>query len=335
MQTSNKFLPLYIWLAFITPLLFLSCKKYLDKKPDSSLTVPKTLDELQGLFNDAQLMNFQVTPSYGETSADDYFISQSRYDYLPTEPQEKYIWTLKSYKYANDWSASYIPVYNANYTLETLNQISRTSVNQAQWDILKGFALFTRAYSFLNLSWDYAKNYNKITAESDLGIAVRTSSDFNIPSKRASVKDTYMQIISDAEEAAQLLPQLSDNILLPSKAASYGLLARTFLSMNEYDSALKYSTLCLDLKSGLLDYNSVPLGNDIPFSNFGNPEIIYYTEMNTYNTDHYSFNAYVDSTLYASYDQNDLRKTGFFRFDNGYYRFKGAYTADYINLFTG
>ncbi|MDE3185577.1 MAG: RagB/SusD family nutrient uptake outer membrane protein [Bacteroidota bacterium] len=335
MQTSNKFLPLYIWLAVIVPIFFLSCKKYLEKKPDSSLTVPKTLDELQGLFNDAQLMNFQVTPSFGETSADDYFLPQSTYDYLPTEPQQQYIWALKSYKFANDWSAGYLPVYNSNYTLETLKEISRTPANQNQWDKVKGYALFTRAYSFLNLSWDYAKSYNKATAETDLGIVIRTTSDFNTPSKRASVNETYQHIISDAEEAAQLLPELSANVLLPSKAACYGLLARTFLSMNEFDSALKYSSLCLDLKSDLLDYNGVSLDSDIPFSNFDNPEVIYYTEMNTYNTDHYPFNAYVDSTLYAGYDENDLRKTGFFRFDNGYYRFKGAYTADYINLFSG
>lgn len=335
MQPSNKFLTAYLAFAVITTIFFVSCKKYLEKKPDSSLTVPNTLDELQGLFNDAQLMNFHVTPSFGETSADDYFLPQSTYDYLPTESQLEYIWALKSYKYANDWSAGYLPVYNCNYTLEKLKEIPRTSLNQNQWDKLKGYALFTRAYNFLNLSWDYAKNYKKATADTDLGIVLRTTSDFNTPSKRATVSETYRQIISDAEEAVPLLPQVASNVLLPSKAASYGLLARTFLSMNEFDSALKYSNLCLNLKSDLLDYNNVALGNDIPFTNFDNPEVIYYTEMNTYNTDHYPFYAYVDSALYAQYNDNDLRKIGFFRFDNGYYRFKGAYTADYINLFTG
>lgn len=335
MQANNKFLPVFLLLIIALPFPFLSCKKYLDKKSDSSLTVPNTLDELQGLFNDAQKMNFNLTPSMGESSANDYFLTETTYGYLPTEPKEIYTWTLKVYNYANDWSANYLPVYNANFTLETLDKIPRTAANQTQWDKLKGYALFTRAFSFLNLAWVYAKAYDKSSSVNDLGIVLRTTSDFNAPSKRASVEDTYQQIIKDAEESARLLPDLSANVLLPSKAASYGLLARTFLSMGQFDSALKYSTFCLNLKNDLLDYNNVSLTDNIPFTNFDNPEVIYYTEMNTYNTNHYSFTGFIDSTLYSLYEDNDLRKVGYFKFYNGYYRFKGAYTANSIYLFTG
>jgi len=335
MQANNKFPAVFLLIAIAFSCSFLSCKKYLDKKSDSSLTVPKTLDELQGLFNDAQKMNFNLTPSMGESSADDYFLTQTSYDYLPTQPKEIYTWTLKVYNYANDWSANYLPVYNANFTLETLDKIPRTASNQTQWNQLKGYALFTRAFSFLNLAWEYAKAYDKSSSENDLGIVLRTTSDFNKPSKRASVEDTYRQIISDAEESAQLLPDVSANVLLPSRAASYGLLARTFLSMGQFDSALNYSTLCLNIKNDLLDYNDVSLTVNIPFTNFDNPEVIYYTEMNTYNTNHYSFTGFIDTTLYSMYKDDDLRKIGYFRFYNGYYRFKGAYTANSIYLFTG
>ena len=335
MQANNKFPPVFFLLIIASLFSFLSCKKYLDKKPDSSLTVPQTLDELQGLFNDAQKMNFNLTPSLGESSADDYFLTNTTYGYLPSEPKEIYTWTLKVYNYANDWSANYLPVYNANYTLETLDKIPRTAANQAQWDKLKGYSLFTRAYSFLNLTWEYAKAYDSTSANSDLGIVLRTTSDFNVASKRATVAATYQQIISDAKESAGLLPGVSASVLLPSKAAAYGLLARTFLSIGVFDSALIYSNLCLDLKNDLMDYNNVSLTSNIPFTNFDNPEVIYYTEMNTYNTNHYSFTGFIDTTLYSMYADNDLRKIGYFRFNNGYYRFKGAYTANSIYLFTG
>lgn len=335
MQTNNKIRQVFFVICIFSLFPFLSCKKYLDKKPDSSLTVPKTLNDLQGLFNDAQLMNFQLTPSMGESSADDYFLSQPTYDYLPTQFKQVYNWSLKVYKFANDWSANYLPVYNANYALETLDKIAQTSENKEQWDHLKGTALFTRAYSFLNLTWEYAKAYDKTTADTDLGIALRTNSDFNVPSKRASVEASYQQIIADAAEASSLLPDISSNVLLPSKASSFGLLARTFLSMGKFDSSLKYSSLCLNLKNDLLDYNNVSLTSDIPFTNFDNPEVIYYTEMNLYNANHYSFRGFIDTTLYSLYKEGDLRKTGYFRFENGYYRFKGAYTANSIYLFTG
>lgn len=335
MQTNRKSTVVFLFIIMASLSSFISCKKYLDKKPDSSLTVPQTLDELQGLFNDAQRMNFNLTPSLGESSADDYFLTQSTYDHLPTEPKEIYNWTLKVYKYANDWAANYLPVYNSNYTLETLDKISRTSVNQTQWDKIKGYALFTRAYSLLNLVWEYAKAYDSISADSDLGIVLRATSDFNVASKRASVAATYQQIISDAEKSVELLPNVSANVLLPSKAAAYGLLTRTFLSMGRFDSALVYSNLCLALKSDLLDYNNVALTSKIPFTNFDNKEVIYYTEMNTYNTDHYSFTGFIDTTLHSMYEDEDLRKTGYFRSDKAYYRFKGAYTANSIYLFTG
>ena len=335
MQQSNKILTVYIAFAVIIAIFFVSCKKYLDKKPDSSLTVPKTLDELQGLFNDAQLMNFQLTPSMPESSADDYFLSEATYNYLTTQTQDTYIWSLKDYKYPNDWSKNYLPVYNANFTLATLDKIPLTPINEKQWNNLKGEALFTRAYSFLNLVWEYSKGYDKNTSKTDLGIVLRLTSDFNVPSQRSSVQSTYQQIISDAEESIQLLPNLSANILLPSKAASFGLLARVFLSMREYDSAFEYSNLCLALKNDLLDYNDVDLTNNIPFTNFDNPEVIFYTEMNTYNSTHYSFRGFIDTTLFAMYKDDDLRKTGYFRIDNGYYRFKGSYTANSIYLFTG
>jgi hypothetical protein len=145
MQTNNKFFPVFYFVFIFLLFSFLSCKKYLDKKPDSTLTVPQTLDELQGLFNDTQLMNFQLTPSLGESSADDYFLEQTTYDYLPTQSEETYIWTLKVYNFANDWSKNYLPVYNANYTIDALEKIPRTPINQNQWDKLKGYALFTRA----------------------------------------------------------------------------------------------------------------------------------------------------------------------------------------------
>jgi len=335
MQTNNQFRRIFFVILIFSLFPFLSCKKYLDKKPDSSLTVPQTLDELQNLFNDADRMNFNLTPSLGETSADDYFLNQSTYDRLPDFMKNGYNWTIKDYKFGNDWSTNYLPVYNANYTLETLKKIVKTVSNEDQWDKVKGYALFTRGYSFLNLTWDYAKAYDETTAATDLGIALRTTADFNVPSKRANVEATYQQIIADAEDASSLLPDLSSNVLLPSKAAAYGLLARTFLSMGKFDSALNYSTLCLNLKSDLMDYNNVSLTNNVPFTNLDNLEIIYDTEMNTFNTQPYSFSGFVDTTLYSMYNDSDLRKTIYFRLDNGYYRFKGPYTANGLYLFTG
>src|SRR6185312_8637460 len=116
-------------------------------------------------------------------------------------------------------------------------------------------ALFFRAYYFGQLAWVYAKAYDKSTAGKDLGIALRLTSDFNVTSTRATVEETYQKIVADAQESVMYLPELPEHPYRPSKAAAYGLLARTYLSMRQYDSAFRYADLCLGLQNSLLNYN--------------------------------------------------------------------------------
>jgi len=330
----------YIKIVFVI-LIFTqtSCKKYLDIKPDAQLVVPTTLDDLQGLLDDALKMNQSGSPAVTESSSDDYFLSDNTYNSLSTNMQEIYIWNLKIYNFANDWSLCYVPVYNANLCLERLGQINETPTNQNEWNNIKGSALFFRSYSFLNLCWEYSKAYDNETAGSDLGIVLKTSTDFNIPSQRASVKDSYSKILDDTREAAQLLPDNPIHVMRPSKAAAYGLLARAYLSMRQYDSCFKYANLCLQIKHDLIDLNGDDdLNGDIsglvPFKPY-NKEMIFYYEMNRNVVLHMYYYGHIDSTLYNSYDTNDLRHEAFFMPDNGYGIFKGSYSSSPNVLFTG
>lgn len=324
----------YISIFFVA-LICMSCEKFLDEKPNKSLTVPKTLDEIQGLFNDATRMNLNLTPSYGESSADDYFVAENTYNSRPSQFQQVYTWSLREYVFKNDWATNYQPVYNSNFALESLEKIARTPQNEYQWNLIKGYALFWRAYCFLNLSWQHAKAYDPDSANLDLGIVLRNSSDFNIPSVRSSVKESYDKLLADAKEASTLLPANSSHVFLPSKAACYGLLARAYLSMRVYDSAFRYSDLCLTLKDDILDYNSLSLNANLPFPRLNNPETIFYTEMNTLNLNHSSAYGFIDTVLYSSYSSPDLRKKGFFRQNGSYFRFKGSYSGNSVILFSG
>lgn len=78
----------------------------------------------------------------------------------------------------------------------------------------------------------------------------------------------------DAKQSMEYLPNLPEHPMRPSKAGAYGLLARTYLSMRQYDSAYKYADLSLQLKNTLLDYNSASVNpnSDVPFQPF-NEEI--------------------------------------------------------------
>jgi starch-binding outer membrane protein, SusD/RagB family len=321
-------------------LLFLlntGCKKWLDKKADSSLVLPATLNDLQALLDDTRTMNYN-TPGFGGASADEYFLENSTYQYQSQFNQHVYQWQPYPYRYQNDWGYAYGAIYNANLCLERVALIHPGSHDMAQWNNVKGSALFYRAYYFAELCWLFAKAYDEATASTDLAIALRTGSDIAVPSVRASVQASYQQILEDAKEAAVYLPALPRQPTRPSQCAAYGLLARTYLSMRMYDSAGYYAGKALQIKNSLMDYNNpaeADAGSGYPFQRF-NSETIFYTTMNyILALSHPLFgNARVDTALYAAYEEHDLRKNIFFTNAGIYQQFKGNYAGD-LGLFSG
>ncbi|WP_343555600.1 RagB/SusD family nutrient uptake outer membrane protein [Sphingobacterium sp.] len=313
--------------------IFGACGKYLDVQSNNKLVVPKELDDLQKLLDNVRVMNNNFC-SRGEKACDDYFIPENNYKVLNDVEKLDYIWEDSQYNFSNDWSSMYNVVYVANLVLERLSKIDRNEQNATKWDGIKGAALFFRANSYLSLLWTYSKAYQQNTAETDLGIVLRETSDFNVKSVRASVKDSYKKVIADLETSMSLLSMEPDHVVQPSKLAVYGSLARAHLSMRQYDMASKYADLYLQRRNGLLDYNSsneVKLTAAFPFSLF-NKETTFYMELKaSVLTNVYSN---IDSMLYRSYDSNDLRRQAYYKVLNNVINFKGQYSGSAL-LFGG
>lgn len=331
-----------ICVLIVVTCLVSGCKKYLDAKPNYTLTVPDNLPAIQALLDNGSVMN-ATSPSMGEASADDYYLTQDVFNSLIPIVQQAYIWNMadrSDYTFSNvpEWANLYLIVYNANLSLDQLSAIPRTSQNSSQWDNIKGSALFFRGSTFLKLLWLFSKAYDKSTATSDLGIALRLTSDYNVPSERANVEKSYEQTLSDLKQSIDYLPLSVSNPLRPSKLAAYGYIARTYLSMREYDSAYIYADKCLRQDSVLIDYNNqvqVNLENSYPFQDF-NKEIVHEDYDNSFVI--YSIigsYASMDTTLYQSYEPNDLRKQAYFtQGSNASIQFRGSYKGD-VPLFTG
>ncbi|WP_333802873.1 RagB/SusD family nutrient uptake outer membrane protein, partial [Sphingobacterium multivorum] len=206
-------------------LLHSSCSKYLDIQSNDGLVIPKTLEDLQKLLDNTLTMNRGIG-SMGEISADDYFLEQSVLDMQTDMDRLNYTWRNNLYNFSNDWSAGYAPVYISNLVLERLGKIGRTAANAADYDRIKGAALFAKSNQYLSLLSNYAKAFHSTTAASDLGIVLRGSSDMNEKSKRSSVLACYNTLLNDLRAASDLLQQESAHVMRPSKATAYGLLAR-------------------------------------------------------------------------------------------------------------
>lgn len=319
-------------------MLLSGCKKYLEIKSDSRLVVPSTLSDVQGLLDDANLMNLRTCPSFGDASSDDIFLPLAGYNAIGVTGQEAYTWRPTPYRFGNDWQTGYLAVYNCNLSLELLNNIDRIGPNAQLWDNAKGSALFFRSYYFLMLTSQYGLAYDEASSASELGIALRTTSDFNVPSKRATVKESYQQVINDALQSMDLLPDYPQHPLRPSKGAAAALLSRCYLYMRKYDLALKYATDALKFNNKLMNFNGdsdlLALTSNVPVKKF-NKETIWYAELYTSFGITNLTRSRVDSVLYSSYNTNDLRKTAFFKIAAPYQQFKGSYAASATVCFSG
>jgi len=324
----------YIILSLFTLLSLASCTDYLDAKPDKKLVVPSTLDDLQALLDNQSRLNLRG-PLEAEISADDYFLNSEDWEGLSSDEHKRmYIWE-KNYLFkprVNSWSDTYTTIYYANTVLERLDNINENSTNSDNYRNIRGQALLFRAKSYLDAAFIWTQAYDQTTAESDLGLPLRLTTDFNEPSIRANLVQTYQQIISDLKDAAALLPVVPLHPMRASKPAAFGLLARTFLSMRSYKEAGVYADSALQCYGKLLDYNTLDASAKYPFARF-NTEVILACRIpisQIFN----SSRPKIDLAFYNSYHDNDLRRKLFFTLVGEQYTFRGSYEES-VALFGG
>ncbi|MBI1782729.1 MAG: RagB/SusD family nutrient uptake outer membrane protein [Sphingobacteriales bacterium] len=291
----------------------MSCKKFLDTKSNQTLTTPSTVADLQMLLDTWYSIN-QRDANSPLISADEYYLTTE--DWLTLEEYERNTFTWQPANLfvpgtGNDWANNYNIIYNANTVLQEIEKIK--PVKQAEWNNAKGHALFLRGKSFFQLLTIFSPAYDEATAANDLGICLRLSPDFNIPSVRSTVKQSFDQAINDLQQSIPLLPLKPIHPLRPSKAAAYGYLARAYLYMRQYEKAGLYADSALAIQNTLIDYNSPVPGyfdpnTDFPFSRF-NPEVIYSCGTGSPSSVYYG---YTDTVLIKSYDENDWRRTLYF-----------------------
>ncbi|CAL1519149.1 RagB/SusD family nutrient uptake outer membrane protein [Chitinophaga sp. MM2321] len=299
-----------------------SCSKYLDKKSDNSLAIPKTLQDFQSLLDYAVRMNFSE-PILGEIAADNYYLLANDFQSLNVSYRDNYIW-----KNVAEWDANWVSPYTAistsNLVLDNLEKVKNG--DKLLFNSIKGSALFFRGHLHFNVVQDYAKAYDNSTASEDIGIVLKLTADINDPSKRVSLKECYLQIIEDLKNAASLLPFTTSISTRPTKAAAFAELARVYLCMSDFVQSGLYADSCLQIRDELIDYNTLDGSTKYPIASFNEETIFFATSLGAPPLKPPT--CIVDSTLYQSYSNNDLRKHLFFG-DNGNntYSFRGNYAG--------
>lgn len=206
-----------------------------------------------------------------------------------------------------DWNRYYQHIYVANVVLDGLEDIAGQSTEKS---LLEAEARLHRAYAYLNLVNMYAAHYNSATAGSDPGVPIRQGIQLSgVDLSRASVRAVYDLIIGDLLYGTQNLADKQPGTLQfrPSRAAAFGLLARTYLYQAKYADALAAVENALKLQGTIRDINTDPTSIFAPgvrvFPNQVNdPEVIWFKDQGGL------FLSATTSELLNLYETGDLRK---------------------------
>ncbi|MDO5969401.1 RagB/SusD family nutrient uptake outer membrane protein [Flavivirga aquimarina] len=244
-----------IVLALLIILNFYSCDEFLELKPKGEF-IPREYEDYVFLLNDPNLIN-QLELGYVNLFTDDleklvdsglpldvgfndtpeFGVNYYYFNSGPTHPQDE-----------NDefFTSSYQQIYTYDFVASDVMEV--TDASEEEKLAVRAEALFGRAYNYFKLINLYAKAYDPATASTDYGVPLILESNIYAEYGRNSVEEVYNQIINDLLEATSSLPVTASSNYHPTKASGYLLLAKVYLFMGEFDTALTYANLALDNK---------------------------------------------------------------------------------------
>ena len=180
------------------------------------------------------------------------------------------IWQWKIRSTNSEVEAVYASLYqviaNCNFYLDKIEGVMAAITDDTKLqtlDIYTGEVYAIRALCYSELIKCYCKAYDPATAKDELGVVLRTTTIDPQPLPRASLYDSYQQVLEDLAAAERLLDEDNDaySSAFITRAMAYALHARVALYMQDWQSAIHYSTELIDSKNFALS-SAVTLYSD-------------------------------------------------------------------------
>ncbi|MEG2341223.1 MAG: RagB/SusD family nutrient uptake outer membrane protein [Odoribacter sp.] len=293
--------------------LLTGCSGFLDEV-DKDKLIPSTTEHYsavllkefagqQAYFGGSDFMSDNV----GEYA---YMSEESRKNWKPI-----YTWQLEIELDENGervnnntvWQGMYEDVAVANYVLELIDEAAGS---QEERDFIKGEAYFVRGWSYLMLANLYGAPYRPVTAQTDLGVILRTDNEIEQTYQRASLAETYRQITGDLLEAKRLIAAsgVVKSKLHPSVSACDLLLSRTYLYMQDWEKAEASASEVI--KTGSLSR----MTSGTPYATEARGDVLYscLVQMGASESSLYEKGWRVNNELIDLYAAGDLRVEAFF-----------------------
>jgi len=305
-----------------------SCNDWLDIKPDRSLVIPETIDDYYSLLNNGAKLNSSY-PCLGLFATTSFYVTEQVFGNGFIDWQKNaYSWTESTpYNNLPDWNTAYSRILLCNLVIEGMNAIN-PPISNTEYERFRsviGQAHFFRAINYFALAQIFSNPYNPSSDNQELTIPIKISTNINEVLKNSRVVDLYNFIINDLRIAVDYLPMGSEYFTRPNKLAVWALFSRIYLSMSNYESSKKYSDSLLSNYSHLMNYNNIDNVGTYPFSRIEeNSEIIFYNTLYPFS----SSRLIIDSNLIKKFDDNDLRKELFFKYNaSGQASYIGSYAG--------
>lgn len=152
------------------------------------------------------------------------------------------------------YASLYSVIGNCNFYLDNVDNVRKSISLDSELDALEDYTgqiYAIRALCYSELIKCFCKAYDPATAKNERGVVLRTKYYEKEPVVRASLYDSYDFVIKDLERAEALLDEDYDeaDYEFISLAAAQAIHARVALYMQDWDAAIKYSSILIDEKT--------------------------------------------------------------------------------------
>lgn len=324
----------YIYLLW--SICFVSCSDFLDLKPDKKMDVPASVADCDLLLNDYSILNMGYPAASIIAGEEFYLISEDWNNISNIDDKNTYAWLDILPISAISWQGPYKAIFIANQVLDIMDKLPETERQSQDGRRVVGDAYFFRAFAYQQLLELYCLGYDPATASETMGLPLKYSPNLELPKGRASLAETYTQVVQDYKSAIKLLGLHAVAKSRPTKIAAHAGLARLYLNMHDFQNAYLHADSAWSQQPDLLDYNVLDPYEDMAIPR-NNKEILF-TALSFYSEPIGPFTARMNPDLMALYESNDLRREIYFQsndFDIGTYGYKTNYDQSYNGTFIG
>jgi hypothetical protein len=270
----------------VSSVFFTSCKKFLEQTPNDFLspqnyynTKPEIDAALTGVYD-----NLGKSATYGRylyfemDQADDSYVGLSSW----TQDISLYNADASDAKLNATWTTLYEGINRANALLEN---IDKSSIKDSEKQVVKGEALFLRAYYYFLLVTNWGDVPLRLAS-------TKSTADVDMP--RTPYKQVYYQIVSDMEAAADLVNPISNYNYgsRVTKSAVWGILARVNLKMAgaplretaRYADAKKWAEKVINTNLHALNNDYAQVFKNLCADTYDTKEVIWEIEFNKLNS---------------------------------------------------